>query len=149
MLKNSQSLIFSWEEIISTASLHHMCCHVIITKHFRKFSFRWSKKLGFWFDIVINYSYYTIVFDLFILRSIFFSYFSGYSYFENKVNEGLFKTVKGGGEGMERGWRGGRRGGGEGVMSLNKSFLYKSSTCNCLLEFTMWLNEENSRVLNF
>ena len=38
---------------------------------------------------------------------------------------------------MERGWRGGRRGGGEGVMSLNKSFLYKSSTCNCLLEFTM------------
>ena len=49
------------------------------------------------------------------MRSIFFSYFSGYSYFENKVNEGLFKTVKGGrrgggeggGEGMERGWRGG------------------------------------------
>ena len=49
------------------------------------------------------------------MRSIFFSYFSGYSYFENKVNEGLFKTVKGGGEGMERGWRGGRRGDGEGV----------------------------------
>ena len=55
------------------------------------------------------------------MRSIFFSYFSGYSYFENKVNEGLFKTVKGGGEGMERGWRGdgegverGWRGGGEG-----------------------------------
>ena len=64
------------------------------------------------------------------MRSIFFTYFSGYSYFENKVNEGLFKTVKGerrgggegdgegmergwrgGGEGMERGWRGGRRGG--------------------------------------
>ena len=45
------------------------------------------------------------------MRSIFFSYFSGYSYFENKVNEGLFKTVKGGGEGMERGWRGD----GEGV----------------------------------
>ena len=49
------------------------------------------------------------------MRSIFFSYFSGYSYFENKVNEGLFKTVKGGrrgdGEGVERGeergWRGG------------------------------------------
>ena len=49
------------------------------------------------------------------MRSIFFSYFSGYSYFENKVNEGLFKTVKGGGEGMERGWRGRRRGDGEGV----------------------------------
>ena len=44
---------------------------------------------------------------------------------------------EGGGEGMERGWRGGRRGDGEGVMSLNKSCLYKSSTCNCLLEFTM------------
>ena len=49
------------------------------------------------------------------MRSIFFSYFSGYSYFENKVNEGLFKTVKGGGEGVERGKERGRRGDGEGV----------------------------------
>ena len=57
------------------------------------------------------------------MRSIFFSYFSGYSYFENKFNEGLFKTVKGGrrgeGEGVERGeergWRGGGEGGGEGI----------------------------------
>ena len=46
---------------------------------------------------------------------------------------------------MERGEERGRRGdgegegegGGEGVMSLSKSCLYKSSTCNCLLEFTM------------
>ena len=46
---------------------------------------------------------------------------------------------------MERGEERGRRGDGEGVergeergvMSLNKSCLYKSSTCNCLLEFTM------------
>lgn len=49
------------------------------------------------------------------MRSIFFTYFSGYSYFENKVNEGLFKTVKGGrrgdGEGVERGEERGRRGG--------------------------------------
>lgn len=83
------------------------------------------------------------------MRSIFFSYFSGYSYFENKVNEGLFKTVKGGrrgggegdGEGVERGeergWRGGGGGVGEGDILLNKSCLYKSSTCNFLLEFTM------------
>ena len=51
------------------------------------------------------------------------------------------KLLRGGGEGMERGeergWRGDGEGGGEGVMSLNKSCLYKSSTCNCLLEFTM------------
>ena len=43
----------------------------------------------------------------FFFRSIFLVILSGYSYFENKVNEGLFKTVKGGrrgdGEGVERG----------------------------------------------
>ena len=44
---------------------------------------------------------------------------------------------EGGGEGVERGRRGGGEGGGEGVILLNKSCLYKSSTCNFLLEFTM------------
>ena len=106
MLKNSQSLICSWEEIISTASLH-MCCHVIITKHFRKFSIRRSKKLGFWFDIVIDYSYYTIVFFLFILRSIFLVISQGTVTLKIKSMKVCSKLLRGGGEGMERGWRGG------------------------------------------
>ena len=102
------------------------------------------------------------------MRSIFFSYFSGYSYFENKVNEGLFKTVKGGGEGMERGWRGGgegvergwrggRRGDGEGVeRGEERGWRGGHVTEQIMLVqvfhvqlFVRIYNEENSRVLNF
>ena len=53
------------------------------------------------------------------------------------VEREMERGWRGGGEGVERGWRGGGGGVGEGDILLNKSCLYKSSTCNFLLEFTM------------